>query len=91
VAVFEDQGRANPAPEQDDAPSSLIDAQILAEYVYLTTSRLPSYAEQTLGVFAVQDSSAVQVLGPSAFTGWPSGPLALAELSAGIVRWMEGA
>jgi hypothetical protein len=92
VAVFEDQGRANPAPEQDDAPSSLIDAQILAEYVYLTTARLPSYAEQTLGVFAVQDSSAIQVLGPSAAAGWPSGPLALTELSAGIVRWMrEGA
>jgi hypothetical protein len=89
VAVFEDQGRANPAPEQDDAPSSLIDAQILAEYVYLTASRLPSYAEQTLGVFAVQDSSTVQIAGPSPATGWPSGPLALAELSAGIVRWME--
>jgi hypothetical protein len=92
VAVFEDQGRANPAPERDDAPSSLIDAQILAEYVYLAASRLPSYAEQTLGVFAVQDSNTVQVLGPSPFTGRPSGPLALAELSAGIVRWMrEGA
>ena len=89
MAAFDDQGRANPAPEQDDAPSSLIDAQILAEYVYLTTSRLPSYAEQTLAVFAVQDSNAVQVLGPSPFTVWPSGPMALAELSAGIVRWME--
>jgi len=89
VAVFEDQARANPAPEQDDAPSSLIDAQILAEYVYLTTSRLPSYAGQTLGVFAVEDSSTVQVLGPSPSTGWPSGPLALAELGDGIVRWIE--
>jgi hypothetical protein len=89
VAVFEDQGRANPTPEQDDAPSSLIDAQILAEYVYLTASRLPSYAEQTLGVFAVQDSSAIQVLGPSAFNGWPSGSLTLADLNTGIVRWME--
>jgi hypothetical protein len=89
VAVFEDQGRASPAPEQDDAPSSLIDAQILAEYVYLTTSRLPSYVEQTLGVFAIEDSSTVQVLGPLPSTGWPSGPLALAELGTGIVRWME--
>ena len=92
VAVFEDQARANPAPEQDDAPSSLLDAQILAEYVYLTTSRLPSYAEQTVGVFAIEDSSTVQVLGPSPSAGWPSGPLALAELGAGIARWMgEGA
>ena len=89
VAVFEDQGRANPAPEQDDAPSSLIDTQLLAEYVYLTASRLPSYAEQTLGVFAVQDSNVVQLLGPWPATGWPAGPLALAELSAGIVGWME--
>jgi hypothetical protein len=89
VAVFEDQGRANPAPEQDDAPSSLIDTQMLAEYVYLAASRLPSYAEQTLGVFAVQDSNVVQLLGPWPATGWPSGPLALAELSAGIVGWME--
>ena len=89
VAVFEDQGRANPVPAQDDAPSSLIDAQILAEYVYLTTSRLPSYAEQTLGLFAIEDSSAVHVLGPPPSTGWPSGPLALAELGAGVLRWME--
>jgi hypothetical protein len=89
VAVFEDQGRANPAPEQDDAPSSLIDTQLLAEYVYLTASRLPSYAEQTLGVFAVQDSNVVQLLGPSPATGWPAGPMALAALSAGIVGWME--
>jgi len=90
VAVFEDQGRANPTPEQDDAPSSLIDAQILAEYVYLAASRLPSYAEQTLGVFAFQDSNTVQMLGSSPSTGWPSGPLTLAELSAGIMHWMQG-
>ena len=89
VAVFEDQGRANPAPEQDDAPSSLIDAQILAEYVYLSSARLPSYAGHTLGVFAVQDSGTVQVLGPSPSAGWPSGPLTLAELGAAIVSWME--
>jgi hypothetical protein len=91
VAVFEDQGRANPVPAQDDAPSSLVDAQILAEYVYLTTSRLPSYAEQTLGLFAIEDSSLVHVLGPPPSNGWPSGPMALVELSAGILRWMEGA
>jgi hypothetical protein len=88
LAVFEDQGRANPAPEQDDAPASLIDAQILAEYVYLATSRLPSYAGQTLGVFAIADSRTVQLLGPSPSTGWSSGPLAFSELSASIADWM---
>ena len=89
LAVFEDQERANPVAEQDDAPSSLIDAQILAEYVYLSTLRLRSHAEQTLGLFAIEDRSTVQVLGPSSSTAWPSGPLALSELSASIARWME--
>jgi hypothetical protein len=89
VAVFEDQARANPAPEVDDAPSSLIDTQILAEYVYLTASRLPSYAGQTLGLFAVHDSKSIQVLGPAPSTGWPSEPLTLAELDDVIERWME--
>jgi hypothetical protein len=89
VAVFEDQGRANPVPEQDDAPSSLIDAQILGEYVYLATSRLPSYEGNTLGVFAVQDSNVVQLLGPALAAVPTSEPLALTELSTGILRWME--
>ncbi len=89
LAVFEDQGRANPVPEQDDAPASLIDAQILAEYVYLTTLRLPAYAERTLGVFAIDDHSAVQVMGLSPSTAWPSGPLSASELAGGIVRWLE--
>ena len=91
VAVFEDQGRANPVPEQDDAPSSLIDAQILAEYVFLATSRLPSYEGNTLGVFAIEDSNVVQLVGPTLSTIWPSEPLALTELNAGILRWMEEA
>ncbi len=88
VAVFEDQARANPAPEQDDAPSSLVDAQILAEYVYLTTLRLPAYAERTLGLFATDDRSAVQVVGLSPSATWPSGPLPLSEASAAVVRWL---
>jgi hypothetical protein len=90
LAVFEDQGRANPVPEQDDPPGSLIDAQILAEYVYLAALRLPSYAEQTLGLFAIEDCGTVLALGPSSSIAAPSEPLALSELSAGIVRWMEG-
>jgi hypothetical protein len=89
LAVFEDQGRANPAPEQDDAPASLIDAQILAEYVYLTTLRLPAYAERTLGVFAIDDHRAVQVTGLPPSAAWSSEPLSSSELAGGIVRWLE--
>jgi hypothetical protein len=89
LAVFEDQGRANPVPEQDDAPASLIDAQILAEYVYLTTLRLPAYAERTLGVFAIDDHNAVQVTGLPPSSAWSSGPLSSSELAGGIVRWLE--
>lgn len=89
LAVFEDQGRANPVPEQDDAPASLIDAQILTEYVYLATRRLPSYAGRTLVVFAIDDHSAVQVTGLSSSAAWSSGPLSSSELAGGIVRWLE--
>jgi len=89
LAVFEDQRRANPEPEQDDPAGSLIDAQILAEYVHLATLRLPSYNGQTLSVFAIEDSNSVLLLGQSSSSDWPSGPLALSDLSAGIVRWME--
>ena len=88
LAVFEDQGRANPVEEQDDAPGSLIDAQILANYVFLATLRLPSYAERTLGVFAIEGNSEVQATGLPA-AAWPSGPLSSSELAGGIVRWLE--
>ena len=82
LAVFEDQGRANPTPEQDDAPSSFLDAQILAEYVSLTTSRLPSYAGQTLALFAAEDSNLVRLLAPPSFSPAPF------EIGAAIASWM---
>ena len=89
VAVFEDQGTANPVPDEDDAAGSLSDTLILAEYVFQATFRMSEYVGRTLGLFAIQDSSTVQLAGLPRDAGWPDSPSSPAELAAGIGRWLE--
>ncbi|MCC7176258.1 MAG: hypothetical protein IT159_13790 [Bryobacterales bacterium] len=64
VVLFEDQGRANPVPDEDDPAASLVDARRLAEYVMLAAARLPSYRDRTLCIFAAADQSSALVIGP---------------------------
>jgi len=90
VVLFEDQSRANPVPEQEDPAASLIDAQILAEYVYLTAARLPTYQGRTLGLFAVADRNSVLALGAPEWPVVPPGGLSASELAGAALGWLRG-
>jgi hypothetical protein len=90
VVLFEDQSRANPVPEQEDPAASLIDAQILGEYVYLTAARLPAYQGRTLGLFGVADGDSVLALGPEARPIAPEEGYSVAGLAGAVLDWMKG-
>ena len=75
LVLFEDQNRANPMPDQPDPEGSLIDARLLAEYVYLAAERAQVYDGQMLGVFALPD------LPRALLTSWP-GPAPAGKLGA---------
>jgi len=90
VVLFEDQSRANPVPEQEDPAASLIDAQILAEYVYLTAARLPAYQGRTLGLFAVADRNTLLALGAAQWPAVPPEELSASGLSGAALGWLQG-
>jgi hypothetical protein len=66
LVLFEDQARANPTPEENDPAGSLIDAQLLAEYVYLSAARLLPHADtDILALFTAAPLDRALVLGPN--------------------------
>jgi hypothetical protein len=89
VVLFEDQSRANPVAEQPDPAGSLIDARILAEYVYLAAARLPAYQGRTLGLFAVADRSTLLALGPSALPAASAEGLPAPALAGAVAEWLK--
>lgn len=65
LVLFEDQTRANPTPEENDFAGSLLDAQMLAEYVYLSAVRLlPRSAASVLAILTAAPLRKALVLGP---------------------------
>jgi hypothetical protein len=91
LAWFEDQTRANPTPDQPDPAGSLIDDQMLSQYVYLTARRLKPYAGQTLGVFAAMDRNSALVFPPDPIKSagdWARPKLSLAAISDACLRWV---
>ncbi len=90
VVLFEDQSRANPVPEQEDPAASLIDAQILAQYVYLTAERLPGYQGRTLGLFAAAEHRTILALGPPGGTLVQPEGLSASGLSEAALGWLQG-
>ena len=89
VVLFEDQSRANPVPEQEDPAASLIDARILAEYVYLAGERLPSYLGRTLGLFGVADRNTLLAVGAPEWPAAPPEGLSASGLAAAALRWLN--
>jgi hypothetical protein len=88
LAWFEDQSRANPTPDQPDVAGSLIDDEMLSQYVYLTARRLKPYAGHTLALFACVDRKTALVYPPD------PAKTALPELSSGaladlLLGWLE--
>lgn len=64
LAWFEDQKRANPAPDQPDPAGSLIDDEELSRYVYFTARRLAPYKGTTVAWFVIADRKSALVVAP---------------------------
>jgi hypothetical protein len=87
VVLFEDQGRSNPVPDEDDPAGSLVDAEMLSQYVYLASQRVASYPGHTLTVMGAHASNRVLVLAPPAIGAQQMRtPVDLAALA---VRWLS--
>jgi hypothetical protein len=87
LVLFEDQQRSNPTPDADDAPGSLVDALMLAEYVYLAAQRVTAYQARTLTLLTGEDLDRVLLIG--AKPPMPSGRLSPERLTAFAVKWLE--
>jgi hypothetical protein len=88
LAWFEDQTRANPTPDVPDPAGSLVDDQMLSEYVYLTARRLKPYAGRTLAFFVGVDRNSALVFPPDpAKTPWSK--LSSAALKDTCLDWLE--
>jgi hypothetical protein len=88
LAWFEDQHRANPTPDQPDPAGSLVDDQMLSEYVYLTARRLKPYAGRTLAFFVGADRNSALVL-PADPTKTPRPKLSSAALTDICLDWLS--
>ena len=92
VALFEDQGRSNPVPDEDDPAGSLVDAGVLSRYVCLGPQRVACYPGHTVTVMAAFDSNRVLVLSPQAAgfqnSAFQNAPTAPQDLTALALRWL---
>ncbi len=94
LVLFEDQVRANPVPDEADPQGSLIDIEILGEYVHLSAMRLPAYEGRTATVFATADSEMMLLAAPKTFPELPGlldGPLELGTLEDASLEWLHTA
>jgi hypothetical protein len=90
TVLFEDQHRNNPAPDADDPAGTLVDDQILAEYVYLAAGRTPVYQTGTVGLMALAGHNRVLVLGERLPDGL-RGSMKAGEFEAVLMKWIEPA
>lgn len=94
TVLFEDQQRANPSPDQDDPAGSLIDAQMLSQYVYYTAGRLAPNRDSTLTLFTCADLPLALALGTkAALASVVSGAEAIdaERLAARLLAWLAPA
>ena len=92
TVLFEDQHRNNPTPDVDDPAGSLIDGQMLAQYVYYSSQRDACYQDHALTLFMCSDVPRLLVLGPEdtvARLGALLSPIASGDLTGFLLRWLE--
>ncbi len=93
IVSFEDQNRNNPVPDVPDPAGSLIDAELLAEYVVLSTHRFAPYRDHTVCLLAVEDQNRALLLEPPQRKIVPdiaSGQaLDTGQLQGVIVSWLQ--
>jgi hypothetical protein len=87
--LFEDQHKNNPATDADDPEGSLIDGQILAEYVYLAAGRVPAYQSRALGLLALAGMDRVLLTGelPDGLRG----SMKTIDFAAVLLHWLQPA
>jgi hypothetical protein len=93
TVLFEDQHRNNPTPDADDPAGSLIDGQMLSQYVYYSSERDACYQDHALTLFMCADVPRLLVLGPKeavAGLGALLGPIASGDLTNFLLKWLEG-
>lgn len=91
LVLFEDQTRANPVADQADPRGSLIDIEVLGEYVHLSAVRQPNYQGRTATIFAAADSDMILLVAPKTFPELPSvieGPLDSGTLQDASLEWL---
>jgi hypothetical protein len=89
VVLFEDQHRANPVKDETDPAGSLVDAMILADYVYRSARRMAAPGALPLTLMAACDLDRLLVLGPNVPVA-AAGSLTLEELTGFALRWLAG-
>lgn len=88
LVLFEDQARANPVKEELDPAGSLVDIQLLCDYVYLTTERLSNYEGRTLHIFAAADSDLILLVAPPNFPPLPGREITVSKLRDLAISWL---
>jgi hypothetical protein len=98
TVLFEDQHRNNPTQDEDDLAGSLIDGQMLSQYVYYSSQREACYQDHALTLFMCADLPRLLVLGPKEpVAGLEAllGPLTLrqkiasGDLTDFLLKWLE--
>jgi hypothetical protein len=92
LAWFEDQGRANPTPDQSDPEGSLVDDALLSRYVYLTARRLAPYAGHTMAWFTAADRKSAVLFAPDGKPAWrprTDRPLPAPEMRDACLNWLK--
>jgi hypothetical protein len=98
TVLFEDQHRNNPTQDEDDLAGSLIDGQMLSQYVYYSSQREACYQDHALTLFMCADLPRLLVLGPKEpVPGLEAllGPLTLrqkiasGDLTDFLLKWLE--
>ena len=93
TVLFEDQHRNNPTPDSDDPAGSLIDGQMLSQYVYYSSERIAPYRDHTLTLMMCADMPRLLALGPKgALSGLDAllSPVASGDLTNFLLKWLEG-
>lgn len=90
IVMFEDQKRANPVPDEKDLAGSLLDTELLAEYVHLAAQRLAPYHERTVTLMGTAEMDRVLVLAPKHAPALPAGDEVISpqELAAFALEWL---
>jgi hypothetical protein len=94
MVLFEDQNRSNPIPDQDDLAGSLIDSQMLSQYVHFAAQGLQAYQDRSVTLFACAGIARILVAGKKqsvAHFASQASPLDMQQITSLSLAWLAGA